>query len=190
MIKRIVVGLFVLCISIPLMAQEEAIKLDTIFMLNRKKLVVQVRNISSSTVRYTNPATDETIMIERKQIEKIVFSNGRKEVFNKPIMMMVDEGAYQTVIVTDKKSDVEGLYEYGTIETQSSAGSRSAKAAKKSALIRMQKKAILLGAAIVYVTKEESIGGFGEPPTFSMVGIAYGYEPPKVEEKEEEKKEQ
>jgi hypothetical protein len=76
------------------------------------------------------------------------------------------------------------LYELGTVSAQSSAGSRNAKAAKKSAIIRLQKKAANLGGMIVLLTKEQSVGGFGEPPTFEAEGIAYGYEPPKSKEED------
>ena len=180
-IKSIVTAILAFLISLPLLGQE-SVNLDTIYMLGRKKLVVQVRNISASTVRYSNPGSDETITIERKQIQQIIFSNGRKEVFNKPIVMMVEEGDWKTVIVTDRKSDVQGLYEVGNVDAKSSAGSRNAKSAKNSAVIRLQKKAANLGAMIVLITKEESIGGFGEPPTYKIEGIAYSYEPPKTEE--------
>lgn len=171
-----------LLMSLPLIAQEETTKLDTIYMLGRRKLVVEVRNISSMSVRYSELGSDETITLERKQIQKIIFSNGRKEVFNKPVMMMVEEGDWKTVIITDRKNDVEGLYEMGKVEAKSSAGSRSAKSAKKSARIRLQKKAANVGGMIVLITKEESVGGFGEPPTYVVSGIAYGYEPPKKED--------
>ncbi len=182
-IKNLIIATLALFMSLPLLAQESE-KLDTIYKLGRKKLVVEVKNISSSTVRYTDPETGETVTLERKQIQKIIFSNGRKEVFNKPVMMMVDEGDWKTVIITDRKNDVEGLYELGKVDAKSSAGSRSAKSAKKSATIRLQKKAANLGGMIVLVTKEQSVGGFGEPPTYEMEGIAYGYEPPKKEETE------
>ncbi len=183
-IKSLIIGSFAFIMSLPLFAQEYA-NLDTIYMLGRKKLVVNVKNVSSASVRYSEPGSKETITVGRKQIQKVIFSNGRKEVFNKPVMMMVEEGDWKTVIITDRKNDVEGLYELGNVESNSSAGSRSAKSAKKSAMIRLQKKAARLGGMIVLVTKEESIGGFGEPPTFEVKGIAYGFEPPKKEEKKD-----
>jgi len=179
--KLVVVGL-AFFMSFPLLAQEEHANLDTIYMLGRKKLIVEVRNISSSTIRYSEPNSDETITLERKQIQKIIFSNGRKEVFNKPIMMMVEEGDWKTVIITDRKNDVEGLYELGNVDARSSAGSRNAKSAKKSAIIRLQKKAANIGGMIILLTKEQSVGGFGEPPTYEVEGIVYGYEPPKKPE--------
>ena len=182
--KIILISMLSLFMSLPLMAQEEQTKLDTIYMLGRRKLIVEVKNISASTVRYSKPGEEETVTVERKQIQKIIFSNGRKEVFNKPVMMMVEEGDWKTVIFTERKNDVEGLYELGKVNAQSSAGSRSAKSAKKSARIRLQKKAANIGGTIVLITKEESVGGFGEPPTYEVEGIAYGFEPPKKEEEE------
>lgn len=180
--SKLVISALALILSLPVLAQEDVNeKLDTIYMLGRKKLIVEVKNISALTVRYAEPGSDETITIERKQIQKIIFSNGRIEVFNKPLMMLVEEGDWRTIIVTDRKNDVQGLYELGKVDARSSAGSRSAKAAKKSATIRLQKRAANLGGMIVLITKEETIGGFGEPPTYEVEGIAYGYEPPKKE---------
>lgn len=183
-IRFYLIILFAAFMSLPCMAQEEESKLDTIFLLGRRKLVVEVKNISSYTVRYSEPGEEETVTVERKQIQKIIYSNGRKEVFNKPLMMMVEEGDWKTVILTERKNDVQGLYELGKVDAQSSAGSRNAKSAKKSARIRIQKKAANMGGNIVLVTKEESIGGFGEPPTYEVSGVAYGYEPPKKEDEE------
>jgi len=184
-IKCLIIGSLALLTSLPLFAQEEHAELDTIYMLGRRKLIVEVKNISSSTVRYSEPGSDETVTVQRKQIQKIIFSNGRKEVFNKPVMMMVEAGDWKTVIITDRKNDVEGLYELGKVEAKSSAGSRSAKSAQKSARIRLQKKAANLGGMIVLITREESVGGFGDPPTYEVSGIAYGYEPPKKKEETE-----
>lgn len=181
-LQRLFIILLIVITSLPVFSQEEA-KLDTIYLLGRRKLVVQVKSVSSSLVRYADPKVEGTSTVKRKQIQKIVYSSGRKEVFNKPVMMMVEAGDWKTVIVTDRESDVAGLYELGKVKAKSSAGSRNAKAAKKSATIRLQKKAANLGGMIVLVTKEESVGGFGEPPTYESEGIAYGYEPPKPVEK-------
>lgn len=39
---------------------------------------------------------------------------------------------------------------------------------------------------IVLITREESVGGFGEPPTYEVEGTVYGYEPPKENKEETE----
>lgn len=184
-LKRLIIALFLFFIGFQVIAQDPTVKLDTILMLSRKKLVVQIKNVSSATVRYFDPKNQGSFTIERKQIQQIVFSSGRKEIFNKPAFSMVAEGDWKTIIVTDNESDVSGLYELGPVIGRSSAGSTDAKSAKRSAIIRLQKKAALLGAAMVLVTKEEPIGGFGEAPTFNVEGIAYGYEPPKETPKEQ-----
>ncbi len=174
----IVAGLLIF-LAISLFAQENTVKLDTIFMLSRKKLVVQIKNVSATTVRYFDPKNQGSFTVERKQIQQLIYSSGRKEVFNKPAFSMVAEGDWKTIIVTDNKSDVSGLYELGFVDGKSSAGSKDAKSAKRSAIIRMQKRAANMGASMILITKEEPIGGFGESPTFNVEGIAYGLEPPK-----------
>ncbi|MEE4196383.1 MAG: hypothetical protein V2I54_01955 [Bacteroidales bacterium] len=189
-IKTILTLFITVLLSLPVFSQEEVnSSLDTIYLLGGRKKVVEIKNISAATVRYNEPGSEESHTLERKQIQKIIYSTGRVEVFNKPVFMMVDEGSWKTVIVTDNKNDVAGLYERGKVDARSSAGSRSAKSAKKSATIRLQKKAANLGGLIVLITKEESVGGFGEAPTYFIEGIVYGYEPlpEEYEEKEEEK---
>ncbi len=186
MIKKTIIVVFAVLLSIPLMGQEEESKLDTIFLLGRRKLIVEVRNISSGSVMYYDAEKDKMEKVARKDIQKILFSNGRIEVFNSPLLMTIDAGDWKTVIVTDRKKDVEGMYALGTVKGQSSAGSRSAKSAKKSATIRMQKRAANMGGMIVLITKEESIGGFGEPPSYRVEGVAYSYTPPPKKEEEEQ----
>src|SRR6056297_845404 len=186
-IKTILTLLIIALLSYSGFSQDASnTKLDTIYLLGGRTKKVEIKNISAASVRYNEPGTDESSKLERKQIQKIIYSNGRVEVFNQPVFMMVDEGSWKTVILTDNKDDVTGLYERGKVDARSSAGSRNAKSAKKSATIRIQKKAANLGGLIVLVTKEESVGGFGEAPTYYIEGIVYGYEPLPEEDKQEE----
>jgi hypothetical protein len=175
--------LFICGLSV--LAQNDSVQQDTIYLLGRKKMIVPITTISSSRVMYSDPETGETKSVERKKIQRIMYSNGRKEVFNKPVMMMVDEGDWKTVLVTKKKRDVEGLYELGKVHGRSSGGSRSARAAKKSATIRMQKRAANMGGNMVLITHSEMIGGFGEPPSYLVEGIAYSFEAPPEKDEEE-----
>jgi len=91
---------------------------------------------------------------------------------------MIDEDSWQTVIVTDSKDDVEGLFALGDVSAQSSPQARNARAAKKSADIRMKKRAVNMGGIMVLVTKREARGGYGEIPTHFVEGVVYGFEPP------------
>jgi len=171
-----------------LLAQDDSVKLDTIYLLGQKKMIVAIKSITSSKVMYIHPETGETETLERKKIQRLIYSSGRKEVFNKPVMMMIDEGDWKTVLVTKKKKEVEGLYELGKVHGRSSGGSKNARAAKKSATIRMQKRAANMGGNMVLITHSEMIGGFGEPPSYYVEGIAYSWEPPPKEEDNDDKK--
>lgn len=168
-----------------LLAQDETnteIKADTIVLLGGRKVLCEIKGISSRNVSYKEIGGTEILRKERKQIQRVVFHNGRKEVFNKPIFAMVDDNAWQSIFLTENPDDVIGLYELGEVDGVSPKGSRNAKAAKKSAEIRVQKKAANLGAIMVLLTNVERKGGYGEIPSYVITGMAYGYEPPKEDE--------
>jgi hypothetical protein len=150
---------------------------DTIFLLNRKKLMVRVENISSTKVFYKSFDKKESQSIERKKVEKVVFKNGRKEIMNKPALSVVSSSSWKAVLVTENTADIEGLYKRGLVKSKASASSTSIKAAKKSATIRLQKKTANIGGVVVLVTRYEAIGGYGDNPGYEMDGIAYGYDP-------------
>lgn len=148
---------------------------DTIVMLNRKKIPAQVNNISSTKI-YCQTPTGENTEIERKQVEKIIYRNGRVDVFNKPVFEQVSSTSWQAVIVTENQSDVEGMYKCGMVSASASPSSRNMTAAKKSTIIKLQKKAANLGGVVVLVTHAEAKGGYGDNPGYDMEGIVYGYE--------------
>lgn len=156
---------------------------DTIFRLGGKKIICNVLKVRYSTIYYYLPENNEEKQeIGRKQVQKIVHASGKVEVFNDPIVMMVDENDWQSVWVTEKKKDVESMYERGELYAESSASSRSIKAAKRSATIKIQKRAANKGANVVLITKAEAKGGFGDFPSYTIEGVAYSFTPPKAGE--------
>jgi len=156
--------------------------LDTIVRLGGRKLIVDVTKVTATDVYYKVPDEETVTSLERKQIQKVIYRNGRVDVFNKPILMMIDETSWEAIIITENADDVKGLYEVGKISSNSSSSSRSKKAAKRSATIRLQKKAANMGAYMILLTKAEAKGGYGEIPGYDMEGIAYSLEAPPVEE--------
>lgn len=153
-------------------------KLDTIVKLGGKKLLCYVRKINPTSVQYVKPGSPVQLEILRKDIEKIIYSTGRKEIYNKPIFSMIDKTQWEAVMVTENEADVEDLYKVGVVKANASSGSRSPKAAKMSATIRLQKKTANLGALIVLVVSSEMKGGYGEIPGWELEGIAYSDTPP------------
>lgn len=151
---------------------------DTVVLISGRKVPVMVQGVSSSKISYTNIGETEVKEVERKQVHEIIYRNGRVESFNELAVQMIDEGDWKTVIVTDNNDDVEGFFALGQVEAKSSPQSRNAKAAQRSADIRLKKRAVNMGGIVVLVTHRESKGGYGETPTHFVQGIAYGFEPP------------
>src|SRR6056297_285890 len=108
-------GLF----SCSVFAQTE-VKLDTIYMLGQRKKIVKIKGIMYSNVVYSEPESDETESMAKKQIQRVIFHNGRKEIFNERLFAEVEETDYKNVVLTEKKSDVQGLYEVGKVHGRSS----------------------------------------------------------------------
>ena len=150
--------------------------LDTIYKIEGKILPVDVVNLTQNYVSFTVPGSKETYTMERKDIQKIVYRTGRIDEFNKPVFQMIDDYSWEAVWLTEDKR--------GVVSAQSPASSRSPKAAKKSAIIRLQKKAAAMKGTVVYVTKKENTGGYGEYPGYYIEGVVYGDQPLKEGETE------
>lgn len=155
------------------------IKYDTIIKLGGKKIPCTVLKVNPSTVNYSKPEQNEILEINRKDIEKIYYKSGRRETFNKPVLQMIDKTQWESVLVTENPLEVEGLYKVALIKANASSGSRSPKAAKQSATIRLQKKAANIGSLMVLITRSEMKGGYGEIPGWELEAIAYSDQPPK-----------
>lgn len=158
-------------------AQNAKTPADTVVRLGGKKIPCKVTSVSSSTVLYSTLDKNETQALDRKDVERIIYRTGKIEVFNKPVLTMIEEGQWESILVTRDEKDVQGLYNRGVISAKSSPSNRSKKAAKQSAIIKLQKKAANLKGTIILLTKEESVGGYGDIPGFDMEAIVYGTEP-------------
>ncbi len=155
----------------------KALPVDTIVRLGGKKIPCKVTNISSSSILYTDLEKKQSQAIERKEVEMIIFKNGMKEQINKPVLIMVDEGQWESILVTKEKNDVQGLYDRGKITAKSAPSSKSKKAAMQSAIIKLQKKAANLQGSMILITKTENYGGYDENPGYELEAIVYGKEP-------------
>jgi len=151
--------------------------LDTIIKIEGKVLAVDVTKVTPLYVSFIVPGNSETFTMERKEIQKIIYKNGRVDEFNKPVFELVDDYSWEAIWLTEDKKDVAELYRRGKISAKSPASSRSPKAAKKNAIIRLQKKATALKGTVVLVTKKQSTGGYGEYPGYYIEGVVYGLEP-------------
>lgn len=151
--------------------------LDTIYKIEGKIMPVDVVKVTPQFVSFLVPGSTETYTMARKEVQKIIYKNGKKEEFNKPVFQMVDDYSWEAVWLTEDKKEVAELYRRGKISAKSPASSRSPKAAKKNAIIRLQKKAANMKGIVVLVTKKQATGGYGEYPGYHIEGTVYGLEP-------------
>lgn len=151
---------------------------DTIILISGRKVVAHVQGLTTSKVMYIPYDGNVVKEMDRKQVHKILYRAGRVETFNSLAAVMIDDDSWQTVIVTDNRDDTEGLFALGDVSAQSSPQARNTRAARRSADIRLKKRAVNMGGIIVLVTKRESKGGYGEIPSHYVEGVAYGFEPP------------
>ncbi len=180
--KGFIIIIILLLTSVASWAQDVA-RVDTIVLVSGKKILGKIHGVSSTKVTYYPINKAKAEELARKQVQKILYSTGRREFFNKPAFEMVAERDFKTIVLTENEEEVSGLYDLGKVEAKSSKNARSAKAAQQSADIRIQKKAVNMGAYIVLITKRESKGGYGEIPTHFVEGVAYGLDPPKEQPK-------
>jgi hypothetical protein len=150
---------------------------DTIYKIEGKTLPVNVVKVTENYVSFVIPGNSETFTMERKDVQKIVYKSGKIDVFNKPIFQMVSDYSWEAVWLTEDKKDVAELYKRGEVSAKSPASARSPKAAKNSAIIRLQKKAAAVKGTVVFLTKKQATGGYGEYPGYYIEGIVYGTEP-------------
>lgn len=152
-------------------------KLDTIIKVEGKIMPVNVTKVTSAYISFEVPGDKQIYTIQRKEVHKIIYKNGRIEEYNKPVVMMIDDFSWEAVWLTDDKAEVTQLYRRGSIKAKSPPSSRSPKAAKKSATIRLQKKAAAIKGVVVLVKERKSTGGYGEYPGYYITGDVYGLEP-------------
>lgn len=151
--------------------------LDTIIKVEGKVMPVEVEKVTSTYVRFKVPGNDELFTMSRKDIHKVIYKNGRIEEYNPLVLTIIDELSWQAVWLTEDEGDVLSLYKRGVVSATSPPSSRSPKAAKKGAIIRVQKKAAALQGSVILITKKQTTGGYGEFPGYEIEGIVYGTEP-------------
>jgi hypothetical protein len=149
---------------------------DTLFYLGGRVVPVNIINMTASIIRYTNEEEAEIREVDRKQIEKIVYRTGKVDVLNRPAFEMISEDDWRHVLVTDDPDEVAWLYERGKVEV-TAAAVRNRRTTLRNAEVRLKRQAVSLGANMVLVTDTEFKGGYGDVPSVTMKGIAYGFTP-------------
>lgn len=154
---------------------------DTLVYLGGRSAPVSIVNMTSNRIQFTRQGESEISEIDRKQVEKIIYRTGRVEVLNRPVFEMVSEDNWRHVFLTEDQEEIAGLYERGPVEV-TAAAARNRPTTLRNAEIRLKREAVALGANMILVTHTEFRGGYGDVPSITMRGIAYGFMPVPPEE--------
>ena len=158
--------------------QTKAVPVDTIIKLGNRKIPALVKQVGALNVSYAIPEKpDSIIRIELKELEKIIYRNGRVDIFNKSVFEDVAANQWESILITHKEKDVAGLYKRGDVSGKSKPNARSKKDAQQSATIKIRKQAAAMKATYILITYEEYYGGFNDPQGYTVEGVAYGPEP-------------
>jgi hypothetical protein len=149
---------------------------DTLIYLGGRAEAVNITELTTTSVHYTNLKTKTIFEADRKLIEKIIYRTGTVEVLNRPVFETSSDDHWRHVLLTEDPGEIQGLYEIGPVYV-SAASSRNRRLTVRNAEIRLKRQAGSLGADVVLVTSTEFKGGFRDVPTIIMEGIAYGYAP-------------
>jgi len=151
---------------------------DTLYKLSGAVMAVNITTVTPTYVSFRLPGKTDEYTIERKEVHKLIYKNGRIEILNKAAFVMLDESSWEAVWITEDKKEVGNLFMLGEIEARSSSSATNPASAKKGAIIKLKKKAANMKGTLILVTKKETTGGYGEYPGYFIQGIAYGPEPP------------
>ena len=88
---------------------KKTITTDTIFKLDGTVLPVDVTTVTPTYVSFTIPGKTDEFTIERKEVHKIVYNNGRLEVLNDAAFVVMDDSNWEAVWLTEDKKDVVDL---------------------------------------------------------------------------------
>ncbi len=150
---------------------------DTLVYHRKKREAVIIVNTTPSSIFFTGPDNTRIREVERDQVERIIYADGRTEVLNPTGIELIPEDSWRHITLTEDPRDVEEMYVRGQVEATAPA-SRNKMMTIRNAEIRLQRQAAFLGADMVLVTETRFRGSLRDVPSITMKGIAYGFLPP------------
>lgn len=158
-------------------ASDKVTKLDTIYKVEGKIMTVDVIKVTTSYVSFYVPGSDDLFRINRKEVHKIKYGNGKVEQYSRPVVVHIDNDDWKAVWVTKDKRDVADLHKRKVIKVHAEPSFRSVKAAKTNATIKLKKQTAANKGQVVLVTVNKATGGYGQMNGYFYEGVVYGTEP-------------
>ena len=170
--KKILTLLFFATLANTVFCQE-AIKNDTIFLLNNEEIVCNVTNITELEIMYSYVGESLTNTISKKRVKEIHFGSGRIQKFSE-LIIINGEKDWEKVQLTTLQTDVDGLVRKGEVKSRAvgSGITQVTNATKERAERKLKIEAAKLGAHIIFLQVYKIPDGENR---VDLNGVAYGY---------------
>jgi len=154
---------------------------DTL-LINNKKIPCTLIEITADAVKYTLPGEDLQNTVYKNSVQMVIHKNGRIETFNESTSFkkVSSVGEFENVTLTAVESEVKGLFKVGEVGAKAKGATSlsNQERVKERALRKMKIEAAMMGANIVYLTHQRSVGskaGFLQTSNAetSLTGVAY-----------------
>lgn len=165
---------------------------DTIFSNNEQILCI-VKEITPEAVKYSLVGEELLNSIYKNSVQKIVFKNGRVQVFAEATsfkkVSSVDD--YELVTIAQVESEVKGLFKVGEVSAKAKGTTTlsNQERVKERAYRKLKIGAAMMGANIIYLTNQRTegnkLGGYfesGSTAETNLTGIAYTNQLPNFED--------
>ncbi|PKB17214.1 hypothetical protein [Flavobacterium sp. 5] len=176
--KKLILSIVVICVTTLCFGQT-----DTIYS-NGEKIACSVKEITPDAVKYSYPAEDLINTAHKNTIQKIVFKNGRVQIFaeSTSFKKVMDVNDFENIKITQVEADVKGLFKLGDVSSNAKGTSQlsSQDKVKERAYKNFKIKAAMQSANIIYLTKQRSDGNKyatqyskALPAETSLLGVLY-----------------
>lgn len=176
---RKIVLLVLLSISFSAFSQ-----VDTLFKMNGEKLLINVTEITESSIKFTYPNESFSNTIAKSTVSKIHFKSGRVQEFSSSLNVSATKSCmdWENVQISNIESEVQGLQKIDVI------GAKAKGMTTLSSISKLQDRAFnkikietaMLGGNVAFImeqnTEESMYGGqYGSSklPSVTISGLAY-----------------
>ncbi len=158
---------------------------DKIMKRNGDSILCNITSKNLYEVEYTKPKSKTKLKLSTANIKEIFYANGKYELIDntpekkkKDWTVAASEIDWKNVTITYEPTDVTGLIEKGQIDAYFEAKKMTSEneVLERNAYAILKKKAYSMKATIVLITDKKFNRMYGEMPSITIIGVAYGKE--------------
>ena len=167
-------------------------QMDTIYT-NSEKIPCNIKEITPDAVKFTYKGEDLINSVYKSTIQKIVMKSGRVQNFAEATSYKTIKSAedFDNVTLTSVESEVKGLFKLGDVSSKArgTTALASMEKVKERANRKMKVVAAMMGANIVYLTQNTTVGNqmgtqyqAAKHTETNLAGIAYSNKLPSYDD--------